>query len=827
MRVLPGLLACVFTTDLLSNTGVHSHQHFDNEESRGLYLQKCRTVPPSDEEIAKSEKVMAKYPKQDFSRMRNIVIQAYFHVITDGDTGKLTDAQIASSINVLNVGFGPTFTFNLAGKTETDNRYWYNDINSETAFKSALRVGGCDVLNIYSTSGFGALGFAYYPDSCSYNPNDGVVIASSTTPGGEFPYNEGKTLTHEVGHFLGLYHTFDGGCDGLGDNIDDTPAHAGPDMECDETLDTCPSSGYNPIENFMNYTPDACMYQFTNDQFNRMIAMWNEYRPPAPPSTPPPVTQPTPAPFYSPITQPTVNCATSEVELRVEVTTDSYPGETSWNINDGNQIIMSASIMEYTRPNYLYKSYVCVASNPECLTLTIYDSFGDGIKVFNAFKVYMDEGEIFTSKGSFFFTGTQLIVSLIDGCGNKPTTAPPTVSPSTSPVVQPTINCATSEVELRVQVTTDNYSLETSWNVADCNVIIMSVSAAEYTESNKLYMKSVCVPSNPECLTLTIFDSFGDGINVFNAFKVYMDEGEIYTSGSSFTTGFELIVNLNDNTVNPTMTPVRNPTNIPVFPSKSPVAQPTINCVTSEVELRVQVTTDNYSLETSWNVADCNEIIMSVSAAEYTESNTLYMKSVCVPSNPECLTLTIFDSYGDGIVGLDSVKVYMDEGEIYTSGSSFTTGAVLIVNLDDRTVNPTMTPVRNPTNIPVRNPAQSPVDQPTRSNCPAGQSMFAANVSTDSNGDKIKVLVKKKNKRNKWRRKLMIRDGFPSNVLTTVSTCLSNDNCYRFTISDRDKDGLCCEAGIGYYSLMWKGEEIKNNLFMKGRRKFTKFNCPK
>merc|ERR1740139_2001617 len=103
-----------------------------------------------------------------------------------------------------------------------------------------------------------------------------------------------------------------------------------------------------------------------------------------------------------------------------------------------------------------------------------------------------------------------------------------------------------------------------------------------------------------------------------------MDEGEIYTSGSSFTTGFELIVNLNDNTVNPTMTPLRNPTNIPVFPSTSPVAQPTVNCVTSEVELRVQVTTHNYPQETSWNVAGCNILIMSVSAVEYTESDKLH-----------------------------------------------------------------------------------------------------------------------------------------------------------------------------------------------------------
>ena len=122
----------------------------------------------------------------------------------------------------------------------------------ERAMKRSLRKGGANTLNVYSvgfTSHPGLLGYATFPWSyLSDRTNDGVVLYFKTLPGGGLTaYSLGRTLTHEAGHWLGLFHTFENGCSAPGDGVADTPAEATPAYGCPVRRDTCPGAGQDPF----------------------------------------------------------------------------------------------------------------------------------------------------------------------------------------------------------------------------------------------------------------------------------------------------------------------------------------------------------------------------------------------------------------------------------------------------------------------------------------------------------------------------------------------------------------------------------------------------
>jgi hypothetical protein len=220
------------------------------------------------------------------------VIPVYWHVIRSGTAvsqGNITDAQIASQISVLNAAYAGTgWSFNLVSTDRTTNATWAACAGGtcETQMKNALRQGSADDLNIYSNNmGGGLLGWATFPSSYNSQPKmDGVVVLFSSLPGGTAaPYNLGDTATHEVGHWMGLYHTFQGGCSRQastgGDLVSDTPAEKSPAYGCPTGRNSCANiAGNDPITNFMDYTDDSCMNTFSAGQDTRMDSMFTTYR---------------------------------------------------------------------------------------------------------------------------------------------------------------------------------------------------------------------------------------------------------------------------------------------------------------------------------------------------------------------------------------------------------------------------------------------------------------------------------------------------------------------------------------------------------------------
>ena len=236
-------------------------------------------------------------------RSGSVTIGVFFHVINTGkgiENGDVPMKMLRDQVDVLNAAYAggdPTagntaantpFRFEIIGVDRTTNAAWFNSAigsEEEREMKEALHVGGADTLNFYVNNAGGVyLGWATFPFWYAADPlQDGVVVLYSSLPGGNCcgsrVYNLGDTGTHEVGHWLGLFHTFQGGCAAIyNDFVADTPAERSPAFGCPAGRDTCPGPGIDPIENFMDYTEDSCMYQFTLGQSSRMEALSLQYR---------------------------------------------------------------------------------------------------------------------------------------------------------------------------------------------------------------------------------------------------------------------------------------------------------------------------------------------------------------------------------------------------------------------------------------------------------------------------------------------------------------------------------------------------------------------
>jgi Pregnancy-associated plasma protein-A len=234
-------------------------------------------------------------------------IPVYFHVIYKSQRGQqignVPDSWIAAQMQVLNHNYAGRdyngnpvsgaantgYTFTLVGTSRTNSNKWFGMVpgsKAETDAKNALTVNPGGTLNIYTCQpGQNLLGWAYFPQDAAGDNIDGIVIHWNSLPGGSLaPYNLGGTASHEVGHYLGLYHTFQGGCHSdatcatAGDQVCDTPAEGTATSGCPNGKDTCAQAGLDPIHNYMDYSTDICYTQFTTGQDTRMNTIVTAYR---------------------------------------------------------------------------------------------------------------------------------------------------------------------------------------------------------------------------------------------------------------------------------------------------------------------------------------------------------------------------------------------------------------------------------------------------------------------------------------------------------------------------------------------------------------------
>jgi len=235
----------------------------------------------------------------------SIVIPTVFHIVTTtGKKDSIGPDTPSLQIAAMNKAYAPVgFSFNLINTTNTVNDAWAvgsgDDIN---AMKKALRQGTYSTLNIYFQSDLsgGVLGICSMPSQVGNSNStqlvdpktyfdDGCSVNAGTMPNGTvFGYSQGMTAIHETGHWLGLFHVFEGySCSGDGDLIADTPPQSESTDGCPTSppKDSCPGDKWpdgtpmvDAIHNIMDYSTDACYQGFTQLQIQRMKQLWGMYR---------------------------------------------------------------------------------------------------------------------------------------------------------------------------------------------------------------------------------------------------------------------------------------------------------------------------------------------------------------------------------------------------------------------------------------------------------------------------------------------------------------------------------------------------------------------
>ncbi len=270
-----------------TQTCLHPSGHDAADSARGGRGGDTRAVSLAEQRAIQARTDALLQGRERRAARASATIPVYVHVMLSASgAGDVTSSQITSQVSELNQDYAggesssaanTGFAFSLAGVNRYYNSTWHTDGQS-TTYRSQTRQGGANALNIWLVD-FSYLGIATFPWDYTANPGiDGIRVQYSSLPGGSATnFNQGKTASHEAGHWLGLYHTFQGGCTSSNDLVSDTPAQASSTSGCPAGRDSCSLPGVDPIHNYMDYSYDSCYNQFTPGQGTRMSQAWAAY----------------------------------------------------------------------------------------------------------------------------------------------------------------------------------------------------------------------------------------------------------------------------------------------------------------------------------------------------------------------------------------------------------------------------------------------------------------------------------------------------------------------------------------------------------------------
>ena len=288
------LCFCGMTASAQENCGSHE-----------IYQEMMKNDPV----FRMKQELSKKHSSSNRSQVQGLItIPVVVHIVYNTEAENISDEQIYSQLEVLNEDFNsvitaqaqwsdvaanPEMEFCLASRdiygnatcgitrTYTDS----TEFKIQTSIKDESTGGvsgwpATDYLNVFVCDIPNLRGYATFPDA--EDSIDGIVLDYlSFGRGAEFVFDSprfslGRTGTHEVGHWLRLSHIWgDGNCD-IDDGISDTPSAIGPNFGCLINTAACRGDSVNMVQNYMDYSDDACMNLFTQGQVNLMRKAFDE-----------------------------------------------------------------------------------------------------------------------------------------------------------------------------------------------------------------------------------------------------------------------------------------------------------------------------------------------------------------------------------------------------------------------------------------------------------------------------------------------------------------------------------------------------------------------